>query len=65
MFETYFPEIVTIDSVGNLTGKVIDFCKLFRIRLGRGEVLMFQKVTGKEWKCAPCLGQQRSQKMFG
>jgi len=41
MFETYFPEIVTLDLAGNLTGKVIDFCKLFRIRLGKGGTLMF------------------------
>lgn len=27
MFEKFFPEIVTIDSNGNLTGQVVDFCK--------------------------------------
>lgn len=26
VFEELFPELVTIDSAGNLTGKVVDFC---------------------------------------
>lgn len=29
MFEKIFPEIVATDSNGNLTGQVVDFCKLF------------------------------------
>lgn len=28
MFEKFFPEIVTVDSLGNLTGQVIDFCEI-------------------------------------
>lgn len=28
MFEKFFPEIVATDSNGNLTGQVVDFCKL-------------------------------------
>lgn len=27
MFEKFFPEIVAVDSNGNLTGQVVDFCK--------------------------------------
>ncbi|KAG0642041.1 hypothetical protein HOY80DRAFT_1037876 [Tuber brumale] len=33
MFENYFPEIVTIDSARNLTGKVIDFCHWERMEM--------------------------------
>lgn len=29
MFEKFFPEIVATDSNGNLTGQVVDFCKLY------------------------------------
>lgn len=64
MFEKFFPEIVTTDSNGRLTGQVIDFCKPTFSKEHSEHIMTFQAI-GNEWKCARCLKQQSFPRMFG